>query len=86
MPTVLLRINPEQEKEIFELMAMEGFTSKSAFFRFLIKFYKYQNSADTRRLDKATIALEKVAKKLSNEPELSAQDMAVQKTMDELDL
>ncbi len=84
MPSVLLRINAEQEKEIYELMALEGFSNKSAFFRFLIKFYKYQNAPDMRKLEKATIALEKIARKLSPEPELSAHEMAVQKTMEEM--
>lgn len=67
-------------------MKQEGFTNKSAFFRFLIKFYKYQNSPDTRRLDKAARALERVTKKLAAEPELSPQELAVQKTMEELGL
>lgn len=86
MPSILFNINKAQEKEIFELMALEGFTSKTAFFRFLIKFYKYQNAPDMRKLEKATIALEKIARKLSPEPELSAHEMAVQKTMEEMGL
>lgn len=86
MATVYFKINEEQEKELIELMTLEGFTIKSAFFRFLIKFYKYQSSPDIRRLDKAAKALERVTKKLSNEPELSPQEMALQKTIEELGL
>ncbi len=86
MPSVFFKINKDQEKEIFDLMMQEGFTNKAAFFRFLIKFYKYQNSPDTRRLDNAAKALERVTKKLAPEPELSPQEIAIQKTMEELGL
>ena len=43
MATVFFKITAEQEKEVLNLMKEEGYTNKAEFFRFLVKFYKYQN-------------------------------------------
>ena len=42
MGTVFFKTTGQQENEIKSLMKNEGYTSKSEFFRFLLKFYKYQ--------------------------------------------
>jgi hypothetical protein len=69
MTTVFFKLNDVQEKELKQFMTLEGYSNKTEFFRFLIKFYKYQktpmeqrfeNAADT--LKKALIALDKKGK------------------------
>jgi len=41
MATIYFRLNEQQEKEIRQLMKIEGYLSRSEFLRFVIKFYKY---------------------------------------------
>mgnify|MGYP003395797862 FL=1 len=53
MATVFFKITAEQEKEVLNLMKEEGYTNKAEFFRFLVKFYKYQKSPDLIRFEKA---------------------------------
>jgi len=53
MATVFFKITNQQEKEVKNLMEEEGYTSKSEFFRFLIKFYKYQKSPSQLRFEEA---------------------------------
>lgn len=55
MPSIVVRITDSQEKEISELMMKEGYTSKSEFIRFLIKFYKYHQLTNTHQ-EKNTLA------------------------------
>ena len=65
MSTVFFKINNKQEQEVEQFMEEEGYTSKSEFFRFLIKFYKYHKSPDQLRFEKAATDLSNVLKKLS---------------------
>ena len=44
MTTVFFKINDIQENEVKQMMKEEGYTNKAEFFRFLIKFYKYNKS------------------------------------------
>lgn len=57
MATVFFKINDTQDAEIRTLMEEEGYTSKSEFFRFLVKFYKYKKNPDELRLEKAAEAV-----------------------------
>ncbi len=41
MPNLFMRISPQLDEEIKELMGIEGYMSRAEFVRFLIKFYKY---------------------------------------------
>lgn len=41
MATIYFRLNEQQEREIKQLMKIEGYLSRSEFLRFVIKFYKY---------------------------------------------
>lgn len=72
MATVFFNINDTQEKEVFELMKGEGYTSKSEFFRFLIKFYKYHKSPEERRFENATQELADVLKRLESKGKLDS--------------
>lgn len=64
MASVFFNINTTQEKEIKKLMREEGYTNKAEFFRFLIKYYKYNTSPELRRLDQEAYELGEVIKKL----------------------
>ena len=48
MSTVFFKITSTQENEIKKFMKDEGYTSKSEFFRFLVKYYKYQKEDSAR--------------------------------------
>ncbi len=52
MATVYFKITPQQEKEVKALMSGEGYTSKAEFFRFLVKYYKYEKLAEKKELEK----------------------------------
>lgn len=67
MATVFFKISDKQEEEVGDMMAEEGYTNKAEFFRFLIKFYKYQKSPDEKRLESATQELAQVLKKLDKQ-------------------
>ena len=71
MTAIFFKVSPKQELEIKELMDVEGYTSKAEFFRFLIKFFKYNRSAEDIRLEKATSDLASVLKKLNLEGKLN---------------
>jgi Arc/MetJ-type ribon-helix-helix transcriptional regulator len=72
MASVFFNINETQEKEVKQLMEEEGYTSKSEFFRFLVKFYKYHKTPEEQRFEKATQELENVLKKLDKEGKLDS--------------
>lgn len=42
MATVFFKMNSIQDNEVKNMMKLEGYTNKSEFFRFLVKFYKYR--------------------------------------------
>ena len=58
MPSVFFKITKSQEKEVYEMMEQEGYTSKTEFFRFLIKFYKY-HGITPQHAEKSLIVKEK---------------------------
>jgi hypothetical protein len=64
MTTVFFKINDVQEKELKQMMNEEGYTNKAEFFRFLIKFYKYNKSPAQQNFEFATKELATVLKKL----------------------
>lgn len=70
MATVFFKINDKQDAEIRTLMEAEGYTSKSEFFRFLVKFYKYKKNPDEVRLEKAAEALASTLRKLDQQGKL----------------
>lgn len=78
MATVFFKINATQEKEVLNLMKQEGYTNKAEFFRFLIKFYKYQKSPDLIRLEKASDELEQTVIKLDKAGKLNKKSLAEQ--------
>lgn len=64
MATVFFKINEKQEQEVKKLMKEEGYTNKSEFFRFLLKFFKYHKSPEELRFEKATAELADMLRKL----------------------
>lgn len=62
MTTVFFKINDVQEKEMKHFMKEEGYSNKAEFFRFLIKFYKYNKPAGQEQFEKSADALAKTMK------------------------
>ena len=54
MATVFFKVSPQQEKEIKTFIKAEGYSSKAEFFRFLLKFYKYENRIEKIKLSPET--------------------------------
>lgn len=71
MTTILLKLNNMQEKELKKFMKEEGYTNKTEFFRFLIKFYKYNKSPLELRYDRAVEALKKAVGELKKKGKLN---------------
>lgn len=71
MTTVFFKINDVQEIEVKKMMQEEGYTNKAEFFRFLIKFYKYNKSPAEKNFEKAANELGEVLKKLDKKSRLS---------------
>lgn len=72
MSTVFFKINDIQDQEVKTMMQEEGYTNKAEFFRFLIKFYKYQKSPAEKNFETATRELTNVLKKLDKKGKFSA--------------
>ena len=70
MATVFFKINDTQENEVKTMMREEGYTNKSEFFRFLVKFYKYHKSPAEKDFESATKELADVLKKLDKASKL----------------
>ena len=64
MSTVFFKTTSQQDDEIKSLMNDEGYTSKAEFFRFLLKFFKYNRNPDEIRLERAIDDLEDTIKTL----------------------
>lgn len=47
MKLLTFKVNEAQEKELQILMEHEGYTNKTEFFRYLMKFYKIHQGVDT---------------------------------------
>ena len=71
MTTVFFKINDTQSSEVEKMMIEEGYTSKSEFFRFLIKFYKYHKTPEEKRFEKAANELGEILKKMDKKSKLS---------------
>lgn len=71
MTTVFFKINDVQQNEVETMMASEGYTSKAEFFRFLIKYYKYSQSAAEKRLEIASQKLADTLRKLDKKGKLN---------------
>ena len=71
MSAIFFKITPKQETEVKQLMEEEGYTSKSEFFRFLIKFFKYHKSTPDLKLKQNTEELAKVLKQLNKQGKLN---------------
>ncbi len=71
MTTVFFKLNDVQEKELKQFMKEEGYSNKTEFFRFLIKFYKYNKSSVEQRYVKATDTLKKVLVELNKKGKLN---------------
>jgi len=65
MATVFFKISAQQVKEIASLMKQEGYTNKSEFFRFLVKFFKYTRSPEELEFEKSARELGETLKKLN---------------------
>ncbi|MBI5415120.1 hypothetical protein HZA38_06445 [Candidatus Peregrinibacteria bacterium] len=72
MTTVFFKINDIQENEVKGMMQEEGYTNKAEFFRFLIKFYKYNKGANEKNFETATKELAAVLGKLNKEGKLTS--------------
>lgn len=64
MSTIFFKINDIQDGEIKKMMKEEGYTNKSEFFRFLIKFYKYHKTPAEKEFEAATKELADMLRKL----------------------
>lgn len=71
MASIFFNINETQEKEVKKFMNEEGYTSKSEFFRFLIKYYKYHKTPEEKRFEKAAENLGEVLKRLDKKSKMS---------------
>lgn len=71
MTTVFFKISDVQQNEIESMMESEGYTSKAEFFRFLIKYYKYNQSTAEKRLEIASQKLADTLKKLDQKGKLN---------------
>jgi Arc/MetJ-type ribon-helix-helix transcriptional regulator len=71
MATVFFKISDQQEKELLSLMEAEGYTNKSEFFRFLIKFFKYTRSPEDIEFEQSAHALASVLRDLKKKGKLN---------------
>lgn len=71
MSTVFFKINEIQDGEVKKMMKEEGYTNKAEFFRFLIKFYKYNKTPAEKNFETATQELADVLKKLDKAGKLN---------------
>ncbi len=71
MTTVFFKLNDVQEKELKQFMKEEGYSNKTEFFRFLIKFYKYNKSPVERRFERATDILKGVLSEMNSKGKLN---------------
>lgn len=70
MTTVFFKLNDVQEKELKQFMKEEGYSNKTEFFRFLIKFYKYNKSPVEQRFERATDILKRVLSDMNRKGKL----------------
>jgi metal-responsive CopG/Arc/MetJ family transcriptional regulator len=71
MSTVFFKVTIQQDKEIKKFMDEEGYTSKSEFFRFLIKYYKYQHLQEQKEFEREVDELKAVLDRLDKEGKLN---------------
>ncbi len=71
MTTVFFKINDIQQNEVETMMKNEGYTSKAEFFRFLIKYYKYNQASSKRRFEIAAEELADTIKKLDKKGKIT---------------
>jgi len=82
MTTILLKLNDMQESELKEFMKEEGYSNKTEFIRFLIKFYKYnRSSAGADRFEKAVDSLKGVLIDLNKKGKL---DKTLEEQLDDI--
>lgn len=62
--SVFFNVSSQLENEIKSLMEQEGFMSKAEFFRFLVKFFKYNRRQDEIEFYQAASQLEETLKTL----------------------
>lgn len=67
MSTVFFKVTNKQDKEIKKFMEEEGYTSKSEFFRFLVKYYKYQRIQEQKDLKHEVDELRTVLDRLNKQ-------------------
>lgn len=72
MSTIFFKINAVQDNEVKKMMLEEGYTNKAEFFRFLIKFYKYNKTPAEKEFETATKDLAVVLRKLDKEGKLNS--------------
>lgn len=70
MATVFFKTTPTQDEEIKKMMDAEGYTSKAEFFRFLLKFYKYQKRELSEEVQKEAAELGALLVRLDKEGKL----------------
>lgn len=71
MTTVFFKINDVQQHEVETMMENEGYTSKAEFFRFLIKYYKYNQIPAKERLKIAAERLAETIRKLDKKGKIN---------------
>lgn len=81
MAAIYFKLSPMQETELKTFMKGEGYESKAEFFRFLIKFYKYNKKTDEIELDKSIDRLSETIKKLNKEGKLRKFDKSIKEQL-----
>jgi len=71
MTTVFFKINDVQQHEVEAMMESEGYTSKAEFFRFLIKYYKYNQPTAKQRIEIASNKIAETLRKLKKAGKLN---------------
>lgn len=71
MSSVFFKISNTQAEEVKELMNQEGYTSKAEFFRFLIKFFKYNRQPSQDAFEQAADRLSDTLRQLKKQGKLS---------------
>lgn len=71
MIPVFFKVSEVQEKEVKELMKQEGYTNKSEFFRFLIKFFKYHKTPIELKIEQETQKISKILMELKKQGKLN---------------
>lgn len=72
MTTVIFKLSEPQEQEVKSMMKEEGYNSRAEFFRFLLKFYKYNKPQAEKNFELTANELAQVLRKLDKAGKLGS--------------